>query len=215
MVVCIVVGAIALPVEAARLALVIGNDTYQRAPALRNARNDANAMETELRAAGFEVTKVLDADREKLLRVKDDFARRVGGGDDVVFFFSGHGSQPERQGAYLLPTDIAPSSERDIMRNGLALEEVISDLRHARFALMIVDACRDDPFRALSTKRAVIAGSQLAMGDPPRGVAVLMSASTGQQALDRLWTACPTPTRFATGSSRASFCALCARRGWT
>jgi len=176
----------ALPVEAARLALVVGNDTYQRAPTLRNARNDANSMEVELRAAGFVVTKVLDADRSALLRAKDDFAKRVKSDDDVVFFFSGHGSQPERYGAYLLPTDIAPTDERQITRDGLALEEVISDLKHARFSLIIIDACRDDPFRALSNKRSAIAGSQIAMGDPPRGTAVLLSASTGQQALDRL-----------------------------
>lgn len=176
----------ALPVEAARLALVVGNDTYQRAPALRNARNDANSMEIELRAAGFAVTKVLDADRSALLRAKDEFAKRVKSDDDVVFFFSGHGSQPERYGAYLLPTDIAPTDERQITRDGLALEEVISDLKHARFSLIIIDACRDDPFRALSNKRSAIAGSQIAMGDPPRGTAVLLSASTGQQALDRL-----------------------------
>ncbi len=173
--------------QAARLALVIGNDTYQHVNPLRNARNDAQSMAKELEAAGFNVTKVLDASRQTVNAALDGFLQRINKGDEVVFFFSGHGSQPPQTGAMLLPVDIEPSSERVIQRDGLSLEVLTDDLnKRARFALVIVDACRDDPFRQTSAGRSIAPGSGLGRMEPPKGTMVILAASKGQQALDRL-----------------------------
>ncbi|MBL8327495.1 MAG: caspase family protein, partial [Rubrivivax sp.] len=89
---------ITLEAQAARLALVVGNDNYANVTKLRNARNDANAIARELERAGFRVTKALDASRESMNDALDTFLRRVDKGDEVVFFFSGHGSQPPKSG---------------------------------------------------------------------------------------------------------------------
>jgi hypothetical protein len=173
--------------QAARLALVIGNDAYQHVNPLRNARNDAQSMAKELEAAGFSVTKVLDASRQTVNTALDGFLQRINKGDEVVFFFSGHGSQPPQTGAMLLPVDIEPSSERVIQRDGLSLEVLTDDLnKRARFALVIVDACRDDPFRQTSAGRSIAPGSGLGRMEPPKGTMVILAASKGQQALDRL-----------------------------
>jgi hypothetical protein len=173
--------------HAARLALVVGNDSYQHATKLRNARNDANSISRELEAAGFSVTKVLDATRDSMDDALSGFLRRVGKGDEVVFFFSGHGSQPPNLGPHLLPVDIRPTDNRVIERNGQSLERLTDELnQRARFSLIIIDACRDDPLRESSTGRSIAPGSTLTRIEPPKGSLVIMAASKGQQALDRL-----------------------------
>ena len=174
--------------NAARLAMVVGNDAYQTINKLRNARNDANTMARELEAAGFKVTRVLDATREKLNSEFDGFVRRLEKGDEVVFFFSGHGSQPPQAGPFLLPVDIKVGSDhKSILRDGFSLETAIEELnQRARFSLFIIDACRDDPFRQTVAGRSLPSGSGLARIEPPDGTLVIMAASKGQQALDRL-----------------------------
>lgn len=179
--------ALPLPVDAARLALVVGNDNYTAVPKLRNARNDAQSVARELEAAGFKVTRVLDATRNTLNEQLDAFLRRIDKGDEVVFYFSGHGSQPPQLGPFLLPVDIQVNDERVIARDALSLEQVVDDLnKRARFSLVIVDACRDDPFRDTRAGRSLPPGSALSRIEPPKGTMIIMAASKGQQALDRL-----------------------------
>jgi hypothetical protein len=178
---------LANPAQAARLALVIGNDSYTRVTPLRNARNDARSIAAELEAAGFKVTRVFDGTRRNMNEALDAFVRRVDKGDEVVFYFSGHGSQPPQSGPFLLPVDIEVSSERAILRDGMSLEQVVDDLgQRARFSLVIVDACRDDPFRQTGAGRSMAPGSSLSRIEPPKGTMIIMAASKGQQALDRL-----------------------------
>lgn len=173
--------------DAARLAMVVGNDAYQNTQALKNARNDAQTLARELEAAGFKVTRVFDASRDALNDALDGFLQRIEKGDEVVFFFSGHGSQPPQLGPFLLPVDIRVTGERAIQRDGLSLEQLTDDLnKRARFALVIIDACRDDPFRQTVAGRSLAPGSQLSRIEPPKGTMVIMAASKGQQALDNL-----------------------------
>ena len=173
--------------QAARLALVVGNDNYASVTKLRNARNDAQSISRELESAGFKVTRVLDATRSVLNDQLDGFLRRIEKGDEVVFYFSGHGSQPPQLGPFLLPVDIQVSGERSIARDGLSLEQVVDDLnKRARFSLLIIDACRDDPFRTTVAGRSLAPGSALSRIEPPKGTMIIMAASKGQQALDGL-----------------------------
>lgn len=179
--------AMTLDAHAARLALVVGNDNYQHATKLRNARNDANSIARELEAAGFAVTRMLDATRDQMDDGLGGFLRKIQKGDEVVFFFSGHGSQPPNLGPHLLPVDIKPTDNRVIERNGQSLEKLTDELnQRARFSLIIIDACRDDPLRETSAGRSIAPGSTLTRIEPPKGSLVIMAASKGQQALDRL-----------------------------
>jgi len=172
----------------------VGNDAYQNATPLKNARNDAQSLARELEAAGFKVTRLLDASRDTLNDTLDAFLRRIDKGDEVVFFFSGHGSQPPQTGPFLLPVDIRVSSERSIQRDGLSLEQLVDDLnRRARFSLVIIDACRNDPFRETVAGRALPPGSALGRIEPPKGSMIIMAASKGQQALDNLGRNDPVP----------------------
>ena len=167
-----------------RIALVIGNDSYRNFAPLYNARADARAVAGKLKSLGFEVTLQLDADAKTALRAVRQFKSQINGGDEAVFYFSGHGVQLDAAN-YLLPVDIVAENIDQVKDDGLALQRVLDDLREqkARFSLAIIDACRDNPFKG--TGKAI--GSRgLAPTTAATGQMVLYSAGSGQQALDRL-----------------------------
>ncbi|MFM6993325.1 MAG: caspase family protein [Rhodoferax sp.] len=175
----------ALPVQAKRIALVMGNDNYQNVSKLQKAGNDAVAMATELRAAGFEVILHKDLNYRGMVRAFEGLYNSITGGDEVVVFFAGHGVQI-RNGSFLLPTDIEANSESEVEKTAYGLNDMMDHLGQARaaFSLVLVDACRDNP---LKTRGRAVGGSRgLNPPDPPKGQMIVYSASRGQQALDRL-----------------------------
>lgn len=177
---CLVVPA----AHAKRLALVIGNDNYQFTEKLANAGNDANAMAQALQAAGFTVVRHRDLPRERLFKAVDGFVQGIAKDDEVVVFFSGHGVQIDAA-PYLLPTDIKAETARQVTRDGLALDALVGDLSRARFTLVVVDACRNNPFAARG-QRSLGADRGLQPIEPPEGTAIIFSAGRGQAALDTL-----------------------------
>jgi len=113
-----------------------------------------------------------------------EFKARVQGGDEVLFFFAGHGVQIGGIN-YLLPIDIQGESEEQVRDEAIQLQRVLDDMqeRSAGFMLAVVDACRDNPFR--TTGRA-IGGRGLAPTAAATGQMIIFSAGAGQQALDKL-----------------------------
>ena len=176
--------ALASPVDARRLALVVGNDSYKSVTPLHNARQDAKAVADVLKSAGFDVTLKQDLTLTAMKGALREFKARVNGGDEVVFYFSGHGVQFEGTN-YLVPIDIVPESEQQVADDAVPLQRVLDDLRDqkARFSLAIVDACRDNPFKGAGR---AIGGRGLAPVTAANGQMVLYSAGAGQSALDRL-----------------------------
>ncbi|MEF3045848.1 caspase family protein [Pseudotabrizicola sp. L79] len=172
-----------------RHALIVGNDIYTNVPHLQKARNDANAVSQTLGQLGFRVTTLLDADRTSMNRGLATFASAIQPGDEAVFYFAGHGIEVAGRN-YLLPVDIPaarPGEEDYVVGESIAVDRVLQTMQQkgARVSLLILDACRDNPFpvsgtRSLGTKRG------LAQSEPPEGVFILFSAGTGQSALDRL-----------------------------
>ena len=182
---CAVLFLSALPAHAKRLALVMGNDNYQNVAKLQKAGNDAVAMATELRAAGFEVILHKDLNYRGMVRAFESLYSSITGGDEVLVFFAGHGVQI-RNGSYLLPTDIEANSESEVEKTAYALNDVMEHLGQAKaaFSLVLIDACRDNPLK--SRGRGVGGTRGLNPPDPPKGQMIIYSASRGQQALDRL-----------------------------
>lgn len=172
------------PAEGKRLALVIGNDTYQNASPLQNARSDARAVARALERVGFTVTLKEDIALRELKEALRSFKSQLAGGDEAVFYFSGHGVQFEGTN-YLIPTDLNPENEEQVADDAVPLQRVLDDLRDqkTRFAIAIIDACRDNPFKG--TGRALRTRG-LAPVQPATGQLVLYSAGAGQEALDRL-----------------------------
>jgi hypothetical protein len=99
-----------LPVQAARLALVMGNDNYASVSKLQKAGNDATAMSRELTSAGFAVQLHRDLNYRAMVRAVETFTAGIPESDEVVVFFAGHDVKM-KSGAYLLPTDaLGPKS---------------------------------------------------------------------------------------------------------
>jgi caspase domain-containing protein len=170
--------------HARRMALVIGNDSYQNVPALQNARSDAKAIAAALKDAGFEVTLKQDLNQRQMKAALRDFKTLVAGGDDVVFYFSGHGVQFSGSN-YLVPVDISAESEAQVADDAIPLQRILDDLteQKARFSLAIIDACRTNPFKEAGR---AIGGRGLAAVTPATGQMIMYSAGAGQAALDSL-----------------------------
>ena len=167
-----------------RKALVIGNDLYRNVTRLDNARADARAMSQSLQTLGFNVTLALDQTERGLKETLRNFKSSVEGGDEVVVFYAGHGVQIGTTN-YLLPVDIAGQNEEQVRDEAIQMQRILDDMQERRtgFLLMIVDACRDNPFKVAGR---TLGGRGLAPTAAATGQMVIFSAGTGQQALDKL-----------------------------
>ncbi len=173
---------LALPAHAARLALVIGNDAYNQVAALKNARNDARLVAGVLRKAGFEVSEASNLNRTALWSTLDRFKGRINKGDEVVFYFAGHGVQVGAN-QLLLPTDISADNDSQVQRDGVPLIDVQDALKDARLAMLLIDACRDNPFPKTGT-RTIGSTRGLSPPEASTGQIIMMSAGRNQKALD-------------------------------
>ncbi len=175
---------VAKPILANRKALIIGNDLYTDVPKLSNAAADADAMAKSLEQVGFQVFKHLNVNEKGFKQALRDFRLKVQGGDEVLFFFAGHGVQLGAAN-YLLPTDIKGDHEEQVKDEAIQLQKVLDDLqdKKTKFALAVVDACRDNPFKG---QGRAIGGRGLAPTTAATGQMIIFSAGSGQQALDKL-----------------------------
>jgi len=171
--------------DAKRVALVIGNDHYEGVPPLQNAVADARSMAAALERAGFAVTLKTDANLPSMKQAMRNFKAKLSGGDEAVFFYSGHGVQLGAAN-YLLPVDIISDNEEQVKDDSIPLQRLLDDLQDqkVKFALAIIDACRNNPFKG---KGRSIGGTRgLAATSAANGQMIIFSAGNGQQALDRL-----------------------------
>jgi uncharacterized caspase-like protein len=103
----------ALRLQNQRQVLIIGNDLYTDVPKLQNAAADAEAMSKALEGVGFKVSKHLNLNERAFKQALRDFHLNIQGGDEVLFFFAGHGVQLGSAN-YLLPTDIKGDHEEQV-----------------------------------------------------------------------------------------------------
>jgi len=183
--------ALAQPAQAEkRVALVIGNNDYKNVPKLQKAVNDARAMGDTLKQLGFSVMVAENQNRQAFSETLLAFDRAVEPGDTAFFFYAGHGFEIAGQN-FLLPTDVPAATEgqEELVRDASVLaDRVIERLQNkkVRTAILVFDACRNNPFERSGT-RAVAGGGGLApMTQLPEGVFSVFSAGPRQTALDRL-----------------------------
>jgi len=173
-----------------RVALVIGNNDYKNVPKLQKAVNDARTMAETLRQLGFSVMTAENQSRQAFSETLLAFDKVVEPGDTAFFFYAGHGFEIAGQN-FLLPTDVPAATEgqEELVRDASILaDRIIERLqnRKARTAILVFDACRNNPFERPGT-RAVAGGGGLApMTQLPEGVFSVFSAGPRQTALDRL-----------------------------
>jgi len=145
-----------------RVALVIGNSTYQHAPRLNNPLNDAVEIAKLMKDIGFEVDFRRNLGATELRRAIRQFRVHVRSADIAIVFYAGHGI--ELKGAnYLVPTDAKLEQDVDVEDEAVSLQRLESAIAPAkRLGLIILDACRDNPF--LATMERTLATRALRQG---------------------------------------------------
>jgi len=172
-----------LQAQEKRLALVIGNAAYQNGGALRNPVNDANLMATTLQELGFEVIKKTNADLRTMQLATADFTNRIVNYDVALFYYAGHGIQVEGVN-YLIPVDA--KLEEKVMCKFEAFDvKFINEAfaqNQSNVNIMILDACRDNPFR--SWMRSSASRGFVSLSNQPAGTIIAFATREGETAAD-------------------------------
>ena len=155
-----------------RVALIIGNSAYAGNMALVNPANDAKAMSALLTKTGFSVTEVRDTTHVQL----SDAVAKFG-----LFYYAGHGLQLEWKN-YLVPVSADVRSAEGVKAKAVDVSALLSYTEEAkgRTFIVILDACRDDPFAGLYKPSA----AGLSQFDAPAGSLLAFSTSPGKVAVD-------------------------------
>lgn len=164
-----------------RIALVIGNDAYPTEP-LRNAVNDAQQVAKALTTLGFKVIVRTNVDFTAMRAAAVEFANLLDNNQAAVFYFAGHGIQ-YRGKNYLVPVDAKLTSETEVVFNALEATQILERMQdgNVRHKFLILDACRNNPFRAVFGSNA---SQGLAKMQTPPGTTVAFAAQAGAVAED-------------------------------
>ena len=187
--------ALASPAAAERrVALVLGNAEYDHIARLKNPVNDAkDVAETLAKDLGFEVISLVNARKDQLDGALADFSRKAAGANVALFYYAGHGVQNEGKN-YLLPTDIAVKDVADVEFKALDMDRVRLALsKSSGVNILILDACRNNPFDSLVAASRSVDGGMLprglermsvAVNKGAKGILVAYAAAPHEVALD-------------------------------
>lgn len=186
---CVVIALAAAPAAPAaaqrRVALVVGNAAYRHVPVLANPGNDARAIAAALVRLGFDTDLVVDADRAAMEAAVRRLGDRAAGADAALFFYAGHAVEVAGRN-YLVPISANVRSARDLPFETLDFDALLTQVEgRARVALILLDSCRDNPFRALlgtATRGVVRAG--IAAVQSATGTLIAFATAPGQVAQD-------------------------------
>lgn len=182
----LIIGAALLAVAAqaaeSRQALIIGNSRYAQIP-LDNPANDAQAMAKVLQRAGFQVDLKLDADQRQMDAAIRAFGDKLRGDTVGLFYFAGHGVQVKGRN-FLLPVGNRIDREDEVPFKAIDAQQVLDKMDSAknRLNIVILDACRDNPFAKASRSTAGSGG--LSQMDAPSGSLIAFATAPGSVASD-------------------------------
>ena len=190
-------GLLATPAFAEkRVALVIGNDSYKSEAVLKNAVNDARLVAGALGKVDFQIVDAkpnlgIGEFRQALRR----FQALADGADVALIYYAGHGLEANGTN-WLIPTDAALANERDLDYEAIRIDLALQALSGARMRLLVLDACRNNPFGRSwrPGARSVSRGLKPVDTDD---VLVLFAAAPGQTASDGTGANSPFATAFA------------------
>ena len=171
--------------SARRIALVVGISRYQFIPTLDNPKNDAGLMARTLRGLGFTLVgggPQLDLDKPAFDRAVQQFGEQIAGAEVALFYYAGHGLQV-RGANWLVPINANPTRETDVDFQMVDANLVLRQMEAAgtRLNLMILDACRNNPFGGRGLRAA---SGGLAQMQAPEGTLISYATQPGNVAAD-------------------------------
>ena len=171
-----------------RVALMIGNSNYQNVSRLANPSNDAPMLADTFKKANFDVVTLRnDLSAIEMRRMLREFADRTRDADIAVVYYAGHGIEVDGIN-YLIPVDAMLERDTDVYDEAFPLDRVLIAVEPAKqLRLIIVDACRDNPF-AKTMKRTIAMraiGQGLAKVEPTNpNTMIAFAAKAGFTAYD-------------------------------
>jgi hypothetical protein len=168
-----------------RIALVVGNSAYQNVTRLDNPRNDATLMAETLSGLGFALIggrAQLDLDKAALDTNVQNFGRQIQGADVALFYYAGHGVQVSGSN-YLVPISANPTREADVDFQMVDVNLVLRQMQGSgtRLNIVILDACRNNPFGARGFRSS---DGGLAQMRAPEGTLISYATQPGAVAQD-------------------------------
>ncbi len=169
-----------------RHALVLGNDAYAFGP-LANAHHDAELMAKTLVKLGFEVESAANLNRADMFTTVRRFSDNLPAGAIALVYYAGHGMQLQHAN-YLIPVDMQPTGEQSAALKAFPLQTLMDRLSNAPSAvnIVILDACRNNPFRPATSRFRDLSSLGLAKISSPKGSVIAYSTAPGQYAADGL-----------------------------
>ena len=175
-----------------RVVLLIGNNAYKGANALRNPVNDATALAESFKRMGFDrVMLHTNLGQAAMLTVLREFSAEASKADIAVVFFAGHGVEISAEN-YLIPVDAQMTEVHTVEIEAIQLRGIRKAISRAKkLRLIILDACRDNPFRnrlfpgaSPSFRRSVPMSPGQTHVDTGDNEMIAFAAKEGQQAED-------------------------------
>ncbi len=168
-----------------RLALVIGNAKYTGTDLtkLKNPENDATTIAASLAKIGFDTIKVLNGTLTDMRNAVKDFGLRLKSYNVGLFFYAGHGMQVDGEN-YIVPTNANITEKQDFRYECLSLSDILRKMEDAGCAtnIVLLDACRNNPFEQSSSRAFVRIGLAPVRG--PVGTFIGYATEPGQTASD-------------------------------
>jgi tetratricopeptide (TPR) repeat protein len=132
-----------------RVALVIGNAAYVNIRPLSNPSNDATDIAQVLQGLGFEVILLKNAGQQQMDVAVGEFSRKLRQSDVGLFYYAGHAVQVGKKN-YLIPIDAKINKDENINSVSVPLEKILGGMANSgnSINLVLLDACRDNPFPA-------------------------------------------------------------------
>ena len=168
-----------------RLALVIGNSNYEKGE-LKNPVNDAKLIARTLDSLGFDVIEKYNlATQLDFKNAIKEFGTQRENYEVGFVYYAGHGIQVNDEN-FMLPTKVSFNSEIDVQEDGVSVKSIMRYLegKSSQVNILILDACRDNPFETTWKKTRSVKGDGLAKLSPPSGSLIAFSTEPGNTASD-------------------------------
>jgi formylglycine-generating enzyme required for sulfatase activity len=171
-----------------RYALVIGNARYQSIESLTNPVNDATDIAAKLRQLGYQVELKLNAKNADMARAISDYIRQLSSNrnNEGFFWYAGHGVQLEGEN-YLLPIDVEIDDDTAIKYSSYPLNRLIESFdrsAHNKVNVVVIDACRNNPFRNMAGGNRTVARGLNVVEHIPQDLFIMYSTAAGDVAAD-------------------------------
>ncbi len=160
-----------------KVALVIGNSNYTHFSPLKNTLNDAEDMRKVLKAKGFDVLYLQNGNLEDMETIVDKFASKLGEGGVGFFYYAGHGLEIGGKN-YLVPVGTNIDKKTRVKYKAFPVDMIIDEMKnsHNRLNIIVLDACRNDPFSR--------GGGGLAQINNAKGMYIAFATAPGEVASD-------------------------------